>query len=180
VSIGDCDRPVGAPAFDNETGRALAVAMSDALTWNTLVSKQYVRVLEANNRVDRQLDLYLFAISVRGVLRAADLARAIAQDAGMRQRVSKIDRAKGRFDSTIPDSKQVRDVLEHFDAYRRGKGDLQNDRKMDEYVEWVEQHEGEITLVLGGTYRLPLNLTKAASDALADAVVDATLPSSVK
>lgn len=154
--------------------RSMTIAMSDALTWNTVVGKQYVRVLEADNGYDRQLDMYLFAFAVRAVLRAESFARSLAEDAGLTDRVDRLRLARLRFDQLVPDAVQVRDILEHFDDYRQGKGRLQKGTSVTDLIEWVEHDgAGRHVLVLAARYRLSIDDGKAACDYLTHEVVEA-------
>src|SRR5688572_27216842 len=93
--------------------RRLSVAMDDALTWNTIAGKQYVRILEAAGEYDRQMEMYLFALAVRAVLRAETLARQIVEEAGLTDRLEILRLAQAGFDGLVPHAVQVRDILDH-------------------------------------------------------------------
>lgn len=159
--------------------RPTAIAMFDTLMWNTAVAKQYVRVLEASSVEDRTIDLYLFAMAVRGVMTGATQALAVAAAYGLADAAGRVREAIAAFDEAVPDSKPVRDVLVHIDEYRAGNGRLQRAPKggkgaaMGELFEWVERDPAGPVLVLAGRYRLPLPLAKAACDHLTDEVVAA-------
>ncbi len=47
----------------------------------------------------------------------------------------------------------MRDILEHFDEYRRGRGRLQRREEMDDLLEWMEDENGSPVLVLGARFR---------------------------
>jgi hypothetical protein len=104
-------------------GEALAWLM----VWSNAADTQGKRLLTEGAsgpaaRMNRQGDAILFAFAVRQVLRAAELVRdlcppGVARDA--------IDDALRGFHAGLPDVKDVRDVMDHFDDYATGKGKLQ-------------------------------------------------------
>lgn len=149
---------------------AIALAVTDALTWNTIVSIQQRRIATADSDFERQLDLYLFALALRGVVRAAEFARQAATSSGDDEAHDRISEALDGFTDAVPDAKHVRDILEHFDKYRLGEGRLQRRRAMDELLVWVEDAGEGPVLVLGARYRLPVLTAVAAAGALADEV----------
>jgi hypothetical protein len=67
------------------------------------------------------VDTCLFAIALRNFLRAAELMQAVADERHARP----LGDALRRFYESAPDVKDIRDVLEHFDAYAQGRGKLQ-------------------------------------------------------
>jgi hypothetical protein len=66
----------------------------------------------------RQADAALMAVAVRNVLRAAEAVAALGTDADL-------DAALATFRAKLPGVKDLRDVLEHFDAYASNHGRLQ-------------------------------------------------------
>jgi hypothetical protein len=67
-------------------------------------------------------DAFLLVMCARDVRRAAEMARKhVATDAARGQ----LGEALDDFDRALPGVENARDVLEHFDEYTRGAGDLQ-------------------------------------------------------
>jgi hypothetical protein len=124
--------------------------------WCHAVEVQAIRIFaEGNGMPDgpmtRQTDSYLFAIALRNLLRAAALLRNAAPKSAW----SSIDRALNEFERKVPHAVDLRDVLDHFDDYARGKGELQKTRGgASEPNEWYER--------ANDTYRLSLGLAPGA------------------
>jgi hypothetical protein len=72
-------------------------------------------------RNDLRTEVQVLVIFVRGTLRVAEALRAVTQTAALSE-VSCVALAINEFETAVPDAKTVRDVLEHFDEYLRGKG----------------------------------------------------------
>lgn len=94
--------------------------------WQHAVNLQCLRLLNEGTGMpegptSREVDAYLFAIALRNLLRAVDLVRSLVP--GKEQ--SNVDSAIAAFNHAIPNAVNVRHVLEHFDAYAVGKGNLQ-------------------------------------------------------
>lgn len=158
------------------------VALYDTLEWNTIASRQYVRVLEAETSADREYDLILFALAVRQVVRGGELALRVAEEYGLVEAKTRMQEMLAAVDELLPGSVNVRDLLTHFDDYRLGRGRLQRDTKarkaeVERYFKWIEADEpgtgSAPVLVLAGRYRLPSDKAMAACDALANAVSEA-------
>ena len=153
------------------TGDA-ALAVGDALTWNAHVGRQWGRVLEAPSELDLQMDLQLLAIALRGVVRAASFARQVAQDRGDSEGHTRLENAIRSFEDAVPNGKNVRDILEHFDDYRRGRGHLQRREEMGDLLEWIEEENGGPVLVLGATFRLVAKDAVSTASRLANEVAE--------
>jgi len=67
---------------------------------------------------DRHIDSYLCVIAISQAFRAALEMLRVTGDARLRE-------ACELFQCDVPDAKDLRDVLTHFDAYERGNGHLQ-------------------------------------------------------
>jgi hypothetical protein len=122
----------------------------------------------------RQVDAQLFAMTVRQVLRFAELCRAVAP----KPMWSVMDKARNAFLAISPDAESIRNVLDHWDDYLRGDGtefparplghvgrpDLQ---LMDRPTNFVYEHGG-------GTYRLHITPAPGARTLILDVERDAT------
>jgi hypothetical protein len=98
-----------------------SVGMNYLYVWYRAMSMQAARVLDAERlHVDRQIDGYQFVHAMRQVLRAAYMIRD-ALDGDQRQAA---EQAITKFEANVPDAKDARDVLDHFDAYAGGIGNL--------------------------------------------------------
>ena len=96
------------------------------MIWRHAANMQAIRILTdgtgmPDGPVTRQADCFLFTVAVRNVRRAGDLLRRVAPGSSW----SRIDVALNTFDSRVPHAKDLRDVLDHFDEYAVGKGNLQ-------------------------------------------------------
>lgn len=89
------------------------------MVWQRAVALQASRLTATPNQplstLDVQPDVLMMMVALRDFVRAAELVKALAQDAEVTDAVDK-------FVATIPGLKQARDVLEHFDDYLVGRG----------------------------------------------------------
>jgi hypothetical protein len=93
------------------------LTMAHLAAWRNAVKLQRERVASGPDSTI-PTDARFLAVAVRNVLRAAHMAVLVSPDAQ-----SAID----RFDQEVPNAKDVRDVLEHFDKYAVGEGNLQKE-----------------------------------------------------
>lgn len=108
-------------------------------TWTRAVQLQRSRILGADFGTDRQIDSYFCVIALSQVLRAAVEMNRITGDA-------LLNRACKRFQKDMPDAKGLRHVLIHFDAYERGKGQLQKGGAMGTLNIFTESGENRFWL----------------------------------
>ena len=98
----------------------LVEVLEELAIWERGVYLQRHRILESDETgISRRADAQLLALALRQVLRLAECCRAVAPH----NTWSTIDLALKRFKDTSPDVKDLRDVLDHMDAYLRGVGD---------------------------------------------------------
>jgi hypothetical protein len=89
------------------------------------VSQQAERVLDASREAAlRQIDGYLFVLALRQVLRAAHMVLNGLEAEQKPEQAETARAAIETFDATVPHAKNARDVLDHFDDYARGVGNL--------------------------------------------------------
>jgi hypothetical protein len=87
--------------------------------WQQSVLVMRMRIFDiTEGKFTLQGDIRLFAMAVRQVLRCAELARSVLPGPSR----TLVDQALADFETVSPDAKQLRDVLDHFDAYLRGRG----------------------------------------------------------
>lgn len=97
------------------------LAINAAFTWVRAAMEQATRLLRGAS----YWEAYVLLLSLRQVLRAAEMAQSSTfQSRRARQILSDAVR---RFKSDLPDLVDARDIIEHFDRYAVGKGDLQRD-----------------------------------------------------
>ncbi len=100
--------------------------------WNIKQSADRIRGCGPGpeNMDHRRYELHAFALLLREFHRAIDYARSIAS----RDRDGVIEKALNEtlaaWDQAVPDAKDLRDVLAHYDRYLKGKGDLQKNGKL--------------------------------------------------
>lgn len=123
-----------APA--NEERRRVSALLS---FWLDAAELQRDRIVENAGDGNRdRADAAFFAIAIRNVVRAADLARDYEP--------ASVPQALGAFDSAVPGAVKVRDVLEHFDDYERGKGRLQESGDLGDYQPAYARHEDQFVV----------------------------------
>ena len=128
-------------------------AASHLLLWRHAVQLQAIRILTPSTGMpdgpfSRQVDCYMFAVAVRNVRRGGELLRQVAPA----RCGSAIDIATNAFDARVPHAVDLRDVLDHFDAYALGKGRLQDPNGFLP-VAWYEDD--------GKTYRYSIGVSAA-------------------
>ena len=93
----------------------------DLAIWRQSVLVMRMRIFDiTEGTFTLQGDIRLFAMAVRQVIRCAELARSVLPP----PRRTLVDQALAEFEQASPDAKQLRDVLDHFDAYLRGRGQM--------------------------------------------------------
>jgi len=115
--------------------------------------------------VQRQSDAALLAVAVRNVLRAAIAVAALGDD-------EVLDAAIKAFDAALPGASDLRDVLEHFDAYEARRGNLQKSGRMEAYHVFYERGADHYVLHVGDLALEVDTATDAAID-LAEATLKA-------
>jgi hypothetical protein len=125
------------------------------LTWRLAVERQMRRLEEARDRQRPMLagsgtfpevlaaqhqfiyDAHFLLVAIRNVLGNGELLRKLTGD-------GRVDQALKPFDERFPDARNLRDVLEHFDAYLLDRGNLQEDGKVSPgaslTLAWGEPH----------------------------------------
>jgi hypothetical protein len=115
--------------------------------------------------VDRHIDAYLCVIALSQVMRAALEMKRATGDALLRD-------ACDQFQSDLPDAKDLRDVLTHFDKYERGTGDLQVAKIMGPLNIFTESGEGRFWLRINHL-KIELGSASEAADDLAYEAISA-------
>lgn len=99
-----------------------AIAMKHLQQWQTAVVQQADRALDSE-RPDsvREVDAFLLAQALRQVIRAAEMLADTLSDTSQQTGARA---AIATFDTDVPAAKAIRDILDHFDDYARGVGNL--------------------------------------------------------
>ena len=133
--------------------------------WLAAVELQKTRV-EQKGSTSQHLDAHFFAIALRNLLRAVDMAATYCPEV--------VKTGLSRFNEAVPSAKNIRDVLEHFDDYDIGKGKLQR--------AGMEMALGAISLdiqgdrvIFAGDLHLSLETAAAEATALVDKVTTGLL-----
>lgn len=119
--------------------------------------------------IDRQTDARFLAVAIRNVLRGATWAYNVIGGEPRKMVLA----ALTQFDNALPDAVDVRDILEHFDAYAQGRGERQKDNSMRNPLEYYVRYEKQYALVLADSHHLDAQTGAAAAMTLADSVLDA-------
>lgn len=102
-----------------------ALGFSHLGKWSMAVAQQAERVLDSGRDMAlRQTDGYLLVLALRQVLRAAYMVRDGLTDENRPEQADVARVALEAFEHLVPDAKNARDVLDHFDDYARGLGNL--------------------------------------------------------
>lgn len=135
--------------------------VSWTLQWLDAVDRQAGRVRSAPDTGDGQVEILLFVAALRQVIRGSEALLGPGHP------------AVREFHGSIPGAVDVRDMLEHFDAYLAGRGKLQNvdSKPWDVHFSTDEPTGGERVIHIGDR---SVNVPEAAVAAkrLAWAAVD--------
>jgi hypothetical protein len=124
------------------------------------------------------VDVHFLLIAVRHIVRLAQRIRDMAKEEAPTAVRDELIAALSRFNSQHLEAKMMRDLLEHFDAYAEGAGDLRTRLDQDDLA-WgpadgtlADLRQGGLLLLKGG---LQLNVQDVGQGALdlADDVVNA-------
>lgn len=136
--------------------------------WALAADIQRDRVLDRSaGAFTNQLDATLLALAIRNVVRAAEWARGVVP--------ARAEAALSAFDVRVPNATDVRDLLEHFDEYERGKGKLQKSGAVRNYNIFYSRNEDEYLLHLADGIELDVQSSVHAVHELADAIQEALI-----
>lgn len=102
--------------------------------WRAGLELQDKRIRDDSDRLHAQIDIDLYALILRNLVRAIEYAEKSTGD-------SEIKKALEKFKVTVPGWLNVRDFLEHFDEYSQGKGNRQKDGKAIVYGPYYAEEE---------------------------------------
>jgi len=103
-------------------------AMAQVVKWRYAMSVQHYRIVNGTNvlgGMQREFDLHFFLIALTNFVAFVKLTGKLVNP----ERRNKIWQGIRAFESAVPDSGNLRDVLEHYDEYMRGTGKLQTSEK---------------------------------------------------
>jgi hypothetical protein len=102
-------------------------AMGQVVKWHYAMSVQNHRIVEGTDvlyGIQREVDLHFFLIALANFVAFVKVtAKLVSPEAR-----ATIWAGVEAFDSEVPDAGNLRDILEHYDEYLRGKGKLQTGR----------------------------------------------------
>jgi hypothetical protein len=154
---------------------SVADALGHVLVWSYALSVQSDRVEQSGDGVfqglRREIDLRFFAAALRKLLRAADLTAKRAEPPARAQ----IYEAIAAFHHAVPGAKDVRDRLEHFDAYESGTGHQQKAADITEpsvtyFVRGTGTHTINVDVPGLSTATIEMESAKEAGNALMTAI----------
>lgn len=159
------------------------LAIAHLVAWRHATSIQALRVLNPaaamlDGPATREADTTLFALALRNLVRSVVFVRSSLPE----KRRASVDEALATFDQAVPNAKHIRDVLEHFDKYSVGTGNLQ--KKVKAKVAQVLWHEWDGTdqvLKIGivgqpGPFALNVRIASEAASELASSVISVVFP----
>lgn len=144
------------------------LVVSDLIKWLQAVEMQTRRAAEPSRAVydpGLEMDLVLFVLALRNLLRAVDLAEKVG--------LQGVAAARAGFEADVQGVRQVRDILDHFDEYRVGEGWLQGRGKRPprfEYNVTLERAPGRLVLHVGGGFAVEMYSAAAAARKLVEAI----------
>jgi hypothetical protein len=148
---------------DTERDRVLGTAAGQAYMWVEAVILQRQRIVDpAATTVTHMADAALLALAVRNLRRSADLAIAVLHGA----RRARVRKAAAEFDRSLPQFKDLRDVLDHFDDYALGVGWQPVDFNV-----FYERGANDRYLLHVGSLSLDTEAAEAAAVALATVIM---------
>ena len=109
-------------------------------------------------------------MSLRQLLRGVELAIVHAEHFDDPRRAALHRKALDEFDLAVPNAKDVRDIIEHFDEYQLGRGRLQRSGTAppEPLALYPEGHGEQYRIHLLDGYELAIEPTLAAAQKLAD------------
>jgi len=156
------------------------VGMNYLYTWYRAAVMEHERVVDqTRGRADRQVDAYQFVHALRQVHRSACMIRD-ALDGYARHEAG---RAVADFEAAVPDAKNARDVLDHFDAYAQGMGNLSHpgtrtnqrtptEQAAREFDAFYETQGPNHYIVHLGRLSVDVTAGRHAADTMVDRVLD--------
>jgi hypothetical protein len=128
--------------------------------WHRAVMVQRDRVLNTDeaHALDRQMDAMQFVIALRNFVRAVEAIQALGG--------AQSGKALGTFTEAVPRWKHVRDVIEHFDKYEAGNGNLQSDGQLEGLSPFYVSDNARYLIGLAPGLQLEVATAAAAADAL--------------
>ena len=141
-----------------------ALAHGEGEFWLAAVRLQRDRLRDTSHCDEYivQADATFFALALRNLLRAAEMTLTWTQ---------KAKGPIGRFLKVVPKAKATRDMLEHFDAYLLGEGDLQKSGRVDGYLVYFEETEESVKLHVGD-WVLDVDVAATAAEDLGLGLLD--------
>lgn len=124
--------------------------VEDLMLWAIAGAQSAERVMEDTYGIGRNADAALMVIALRNTVRAVERIRRKRQGQAAR------DAAEGlrQFHARVPGLKDARNVLEHFDDYRDGRGRLQAQTPFT--YGFAVRGTGTAAVVEVGPYALPV------------------------
>jgi hypothetical protein len=158
------------------------IVLGNLHTWAHAVQIEGRRILEEGpTTADAFVDSILLALALRNLLRSADLARKVItkyDETWALDLSNEVTVAIRECEDKTPGIKDLRDVLEHFDAYELGLGNLQKkgldlifalgfEREDERFVLKVGRHESDrIGTPFSAHFRLDVGLAVEGALAL--------------
>ena len=102
--------------------------------WKLALELQDKRIRDAADQLHTQIDLDLYALTLRNLIRAVENAECTTGE-------NEIKKALNKFKKAVPGWLNVRDFLEHFDEYSQGIGRLQKKKKAGVYGPYYAEEE---------------------------------------
>jgi len=102
--------------------------------WRFTLELQDHRIRNAIDQLHKQVDIDLYVLVLRNLIRAVNSAKCLTRN-------GEICQALDAFYKAVPAWKNVRDFLEHFDEYSQGKGRLQKNNNAAVYGPYYAEQE---------------------------------------
>lgn len=102
--------------------------------WRAGLELQDERIRDASDQLHAQIDIDLYTLILRNLIRAVEYAEKSTGD-------REIKKALENFKIAVPSWLNVRDFLEHFDDYSKGTGNRQKDGSAIVYGPYYAEEE---------------------------------------
>ncbi|MHB1371608.1 MAG: hypothetical protein ACYCW7_15610 [Pseudomonadaceae bacterium] len=152
---------------EDARAKILATTQGQIYLLTEAVSQQARRLRKSHSvtHTEHQADAVLFVYALLGTLQLASLAAEIAKPKDAAQ----IEAAISAFGSSVPQSRNARDILAHLDEYIAGFGKLQT-ASDEPLLPWFSR-SGEVYVVRVGTFEIDVDSAENAAIGLATVIL---------
>jgi len=184
MAVQDDSATPTAPDDWSSADNPYAIAVSEAQWWSRTAKLTILRIRDEKEDLrvgfsSRQIDARQLVFALRQLLAAEDLEQRALTDLGLRSTAGEtLAHARQRFEQALPDIKNMRDGLMHFEDWARGTGrGPQRDQRQAGIAErdvarmfWGFGYDPNTGTVFFGPFAIDVEVAARAADELARAI----------